>query len=608
MKKRIFAALAVIMMWGLAVPAAAMELPDLDILQTVVEVVEEAETAAEAEAETAVEAEAETAEAETKEEAPALLAEGAAASGTCGESATWTLSEDGVLTVGGTGKVTSGGWTFDKATVTAIVVEEGITELGDRSLADFSNVVSVTLPDTLLVIGEQVFQYCMKLRSVTVPEGVTSLGFCAFQYCLELGHLSLPASLTSIGGSVVSQCFELDHVSYAGTEEQWNAIEGHGNVFVADTYPIRFCFENDGSAVEHLDKCVTDIFYCGDCDGFVGGVAKKTPTHNYRGGVCRICGVSEEWSYSAGDMGAVTVTKYSGTATEVEVPSTFDGMPTRALGWNVFQNYQKVTRIVLPEGIESIGSNCFSSCYALADVNIPSTVKTIESSAFSDCYSLPASLALPDGLETVGSYAFRRSNLREITLPDAVTKIGNMAFDACKDLRCANLGAGITTIPQELFYNCTGLAAVSFSGAVTSIGTNAFGTCAALEHILFLGTEEQWLDMSVTGDNGDLFDIDAQPCYGESGDCLRLMSDGLYEYVYCTACGGRFGERELDLSYLDINNDGRRNAKDIVELMKSIVGAETDALESRVDVNADGERDVLDIIRLLRVLAVLQTQ
>lgn len=592
MKKLIAFLMAAALCLGmLSVGALALEMPDLSVLEDVVEAVEAA-----APAEESVIA---------VDKAPVLFAEGVA-SGTCGESATWTLSEDGVLTVSGTGKVTSGGWSFEKTAVTAIVVEEGITELGNRSFADFGNLVSVELPDTLLVIGEQVFQYCMKLRSVTVPEGVTSLGSFAFQYCPELGHLSLPASLTSIGPSVVSQCFELDHVAYAGTEEEWNAVEGHGYVFVADTYPIRFCFENDGSAVEHMDKCVTDIFYCGVCESFVGGTAKSSPTHNYRGGVCRICGVSEDWSYSAGDMGGVTVTKYNGTATEVEVPATFDGMPTRALGMRAFSDKGTVTGIVLPEGIESIGANCFSSCYALADVNIPSTVTVIDSSAFSDCYSLPASLPLPDGLKTVGNYAFRRSNLREITLPDTVTKIGKMAFDRCEDLLCANLGAGLTTIPQELFYNCTGLAAVSFSGAVTSIGTNALGTCAALEHILFLGTEDEWLNMSVAGNNGDLFDIDAQPCYGGEGDCLRLESDGVHEYVYCTACGGRFGERELDLSYLNINGDGQRNALDIVSLMKYVAGAESDAVEERVDVNADGKRDILDIIRLVRVLSMIK--
>lgn len=571
----------------LPVGAAALEV-DLSVLENAV---------------AAVEAEDAPPAAEAEREAPAVYSDtGVPASGTCGESAAWTLTEDGLLTISGTGVVTTGGWTFDEATVTAIVVEEGITELGYRSLSDFGNVVSVDLPDTLLVIGENAFLYCMKLRGVTVPEGVTTLGIGAFMYCPELGHLSLPASLTSIGRNVVSQCFELDHVSYAGTEEEWIAVEGNGNVFVADNYPIRFCFENDGSAVEHLDKCVTDIFYCGVCDSFVGGVTKYTPTHNYRGGVCRICGVSEEWSYSADDMGGVTVTKYSGTATEVEVPSVFDGMPTCALGWNVFQSNQTVTKIVLPEGIKSLGSSCLSGCFALESVNIPSTVTVIDSSAFSNCLVL-ASVDLPDGLTTIGSFGFRGCAFREITLPDAVTNIGNMAFDACKELLCANLGAGLTAIPQELFYNCKNLAAVSFSGAVTSIDTGAFDTCAALEHILFLGTEEQWWNMSVAGSNGDLFD--GEPCYGGEGDCLRLESDGLHEYVYCTACGERFGERELDTSYLDINSDGGINAGDVVALMKAVAGEKSDTVEERVDVNGDGKCDILDVIRCVRYLSMI---
>lgn len=101
------------------------------------------------------------------------------ASGSCGENATWVL-EDGVLTISGTGEITvkhlEEPWRKDKDSIEKIIVNEGITKLGDYCFYDLNGLQEIVLPDSLKTIGKQVFQDCGQLLEVTLPKNVESIG------------------------------------------------------------------------------------------------------------------------------------------------------------------------------------------------------------------------------------------------------------------------------------------------------------------------------------------------------------------------------------------------------------------------------------------------
>ena len=84
-------------------------------------------------------------------------------SGACGVNLTWTLSEDGVLTVSGAGDMynytydTPAPWEARKNSITAVVVESGVTSIGDYAFYFCRGVTSVTLPDGLQTIGQSGF-------------------------------------------------------------------------------------------------------------------------------------------------------------------------------------------------------------------------------------------------------------------------------------------------------------------------------------------------------------------------------------------------------------------------------------------------------------------
>lgn len=88
-------------------------------------------------------------------------------------SVTWELSPDGVLTIRGNGEVWYDGW--DREQVTSVVVEAGITGIGNEAFYDCTSLAEVALPEGLTSIGNCVFYNCASLASVTIPASVESV-------------------------------------------------------------------------------------------------------------------------------------------------------------------------------------------------------------------------------------------------------------------------------------------------------------------------------------------------------------------------------------------------------------------------------------------------
>ncbi len=109
--------------------------------------------------------------------------------------------------------------------------------------------------------------------------------------------------------------------------------------------------------------------------------------------------------------GTVSITKYLGDETEVNVPAEIDGARVASIGLDAvsfigaFQNCGGVVSVVIPEGIEFINDNAFCGCHALESVSIPASVSGIGNCAFDDCPRLTAVYFAGDAPD-FGSYVF----------------------------------------------------------------------------------------------------------------------------------------------------------------------------------------------------------
>ena len=117
-------------------------------------------------------------------------------SGSCGSAVTWTLDSDGVVTISGTGETNNYGWDGSGSpfqanpAVKSVVIEAGVTRVGDGLFTGCPNLTSVTLPEGLIQLGSQSFSNCTALTDVAFPDSLTYLRF-AFQGCTALKHVTL---------------------------------------------------------------------------------------------------------------------------------------------------------------------------------------------------------------------------------------------------------------------------------------------------------------------------------------------------------------------------------------------------------------------------------
>lgn len=121
---------------------------------------------------------------------------------------------------------------------------------------------------------------------------------------------------------------------------------------------------------------------------------------------------------------------------------------------------KSVKRVVVDEGVTSIGGGAFHGYTNLESVSLSSTVTTIGSLAFEGCTSLKT-VALSDGLKEINTRAFFDCHkLSSVVLPQSVVSLGEMAF-----------------------YKCSGLKEISVPANVETIGENAFAFCSSVEKI-----------------------------------------------------------------------------------------------------------------------------
>ena len=125
---------------------------------------------------------------------------GIAQSGHLWRNGNLELSDEGVLTISGLGAISDTGahdmpWKNLRNDITSIVIDEGITRIGNWVFHSCTEAISVSLPSTLKEIGEQSFRSCSKITQVMLPSGLESIGGGAFYYCDSLTSLTIPGGV-----------------------------------------------------------------------------------------------------------------------------------------------------------------------------------------------------------------------------------------------------------------------------------------------------------------------------------------------------------------------------------------------------------------------------
>jgi|GEM_PF-6850594 len=166
---------------------------------------------------------------------------------------------------------------------------------------------------------------------------------------------------------------------------------------------------------------------------------------------------------SALDLSSSTIVAYEGTAGTLPFGKQAF-YPANQFPAYAFYDYTKgkntLTRIKLPNNINTIGVFAFKSCKNLVEVTMPDSVLFINESAFADCVNL-LHIHFSTSLRLIDKYAF--CNCREIDnliLPQSLITIENSAFQGCEKLRTVTLGKSILSIGESAFLFCTSLKSI----------------------------------------------------------------------------------------------------------------------------------------------------
>ena len=419
------------------------------------------------------------------------------ASGTCGENLTWTLDDTGTLTISGTGEMEDNyysPWESQKKSIKHVVIENGVTSIGEFAFDDCTGLMSVAMPNSVTSIRTRAFSGCTGLTSVTIPDSVTVLGSSAFSCtglmsvvipnsvtsiegwtfsdCTGLMSVTIPSSVTSIGDSTFSGCIGLTSVTIPNSvtsigEYAFSGCTGLASITIPDSVrkiENKTFSDCTGLISVTIPDSVTDIEFCAfeNCTSLANVFIPAGVTTNnvYAFDGCTALTeftVAEENASYAADEGVL----FNKDMTRIiRCPEGKSGSYT------------------IPNSVTAVGGGAFSDCTGLTNVLIPSSVTSIGASAFSDC-----------------------TGLTNIAIPNSVTNIGGSAFSGCTGLTNIAIPSSVTGIKSYIFYDCTSLDSVTIPTSVTAIGYNAFFNCSKLKDVYYKGTDTQWSTIEISEGN-----------------------------------------------------------------------------------------------------------
>ncbi len=477
----------------------------------------------------------------------------------CGENIIWSLNDDGVLTLSGSGVIYDysvddevyAPWYEQRASIESIIIEDGITYIGESafescraangvSLADsvitigkkaFKNCTftSIELPDNLKTIGESAFE-STQLTTIVIPEEVTTVEKGAFQNS-KLTSVTLPDSLTYIPDNMFSGCFYLYTVNLQDT------LVSIGNGSFAQCYALNSLVLPEGliSIGDYaFSTCGPSQLYAGyyDCNNF----------------------------------------------TSIELPSTLESIGTQA-----FWYCQSLSSIVIPDKVTTIEEYTFGNCNALNTAVISANIANINKDAFLNC-----------------------KRLKTITFKWNAPQINSAAFNSNVTATCY-YPSNNPSWTSSMFQN--------YGGILTWVGKEMEEPVDNIEITIEIPTNENANVSITTPEKGWVEGTNSFSVESDKKCVVLVSNDGGKTYTKLIAeeseAGNNYTVTDMTsdtvLAVLvlgDVNGDDEITNADMVKLKAYLLGkTELDVdMLYQADVNEDGEITNADLTKLKAVI------
>ena len=304
----------------------------------------------------------------------------------------------------------------DCAKIVSVLVPK-IEKIGEGAFSRYSTLggapifTQITLPNTLIHLGDGAFLGCEKLSEITIPSSVSSIGDYTFAYCVLLETVNLPETVEKIGLYTFAGCEYLEYINLEHIKE-------------FSDYSFTSC-----AFLENVDLSSAEII----------GEAAFADTYVSGSLVMNNLKVVKDFAFQGARIGSIM-------ANSLE-----------EIGYAAFQNNKFLTSFTFSENLTKVDSLAFNGCEKLESFytadgkksgEINDYAKLVDGVLYTYLYNGKLELAsVPQNMDIVNLYVIdgtaridyyagnQNAHIQRIVLPDGLESIGNYAFYGYNNLK-----------------------------------------------------------------------------------------------------------------------------------------------------------------------------
>ncbi len=319
--------------------------------------------------------------------------------------------------------------------------EYTVTAIGERAFTDHEELLSVVMPNTILLIKNCAFSSCPQLKSITVPASVMEI---------EPGAFQILASLTNL---VVDE-----------GNKVYDSRKGCNAIIKSKTATLQFGCKST-VIPDGVEVIARNAFWPVPDRGVepfaleIPGSVKVIKSSAFAG---------REWLNAIVLHEGIEVIEgwaFDGTSIEsLVIPKS-----VKRIDPSAFRNNPKLTSIKVKRGNKVYDSRkgCNAIIESAGDRLIQACVETV----------------IPEGVKVIGNSAFGGVDVPSVEIPSSVVKIENGAFNGSDAMKRVVVPGSVKSIGSRAFSSCFGLEEIIVEEGVESIETSAFSNCINLRRV-----------------------------------------------------------------------------------------------------------------------------
>ena len=383
-----------------------------------------------------------------------------------------------------------------------LVLPENLEYMGPKSCYKLELVKKLVIPAKIKVIYQQTFGFWSALEELQLNEGLDSIGAVAFASCKKLTSVKLPQSLTAVQTNGFQNCTGLTSIDLGGVKHLWkNAFYGcTGLQKVEIPASVNILAENPFLNCTKL----SEVNVSADNQTYVS-VNGKVFSKDMKKFVLFPIGAKDTSFTLPESVTSIESGAFNGckTLTELNLPAGLVSIEDYGL-------YQTgLTKLTLPENLTKIGNYACSSMASLAEITLGKNISEIGTSAFmSDAKLQKVNLMSVDNflkikfanqtsnpVATSGKLYFDNKEITEVVVPEGIETLA-FTFYSWRTLLKVVLPESLKEIGNYTFYHCFGLTSIEIPAGVNSLGDASFEGCNALKQLKLLSPEPEKITTS----------------------------------------------------------------------------------------------------------------